>query len=190
MTTPLENRRRNAAATREDILQAARKRFQREPYEQVGLRAIAADVGVDPALIPRYFGSKEGLLVEVLASTNRDPMEVLGGDRESFGLRVARAVLNPSERTEACMNFIQIATRSSASPTASRLVRRHIEKQFMLPFSAWLGGKRAAEKAWLAACVLTGVAVMAAIEVRATGGASETAIKRLAALLQKIVDET
>lgn len=185
---PLEAaRRRNAAATREAILRAACGRFQRESYEQVGVRAIAGDVGVDPALISRYFGSKEGLFAQVLASTSKDPMEVLGGDRATFGERVARAVLAPSKRRDACMEFLQIATRSSASPAASRLVRRHIERQFLQPFGAWLGAERAAEKAWLAACLLTGVAVMAAIE-RHTSAQEDASLEELASLLQSLVD--
>lgn len=52
---------RNAEATRADILNAARQRFGAEGYERTTLRAIASDVGVDPALVIRYFGSKQRL---------------------------------------------------------------------------------------------------------------------------------
>lgn len=58
MTTP---RPRNAAQTRADILSAARRRFATDGYEPTTLRAIAADVGVDAALVTRYFGSKQDL---------------------------------------------------------------------------------------------------------------------------------
>ena len=58
MTTP---RPRNAAQTRADILSAARRRFATDGYEPTTLRAIAADVGVDAALVIRYFGSKQDL---------------------------------------------------------------------------------------------------------------------------------
>lgn len=189
MSKALAVRRRDAAATRAAILEAGRRRFQRETYEQAGVRAIAADAGVDPALISRYFGSKERLLAEVLKTTSQDPMEVLGGDRATFGRRVARALLDPSERTDNCIDFIQVATRASGSPTARRLVRRHIEKQFTAPFTAWLGGRRAAEKAWLVGCVLTGTAVMTAIDGHTEPNETATAIERLAVLLQAIVDD-
>ena len=57
MAPPLTpSRARNAAATRAAILQAARRRFAREGYDQTGLREVAADAGVDAALISRYFG--------------------------------------------------------------------------------------------------------------------------------------
>ena len=54
-------RSRNATETRADILAAARVRFGAEGYERTTLRAVAADVGVDPALVIRYFGSKQDL---------------------------------------------------------------------------------------------------------------------------------
>jgi AcrR family transcriptional regulator len=54
-------RPRNAAQTRADILSAARRRFATDGYEPTTLRAIAADVGVDAALVTRYFGSKQDL---------------------------------------------------------------------------------------------------------------------------------
>ena len=54
-------RPRDAAQTRADILAAARHRFATEGFERTTLRAIAADVGVDAALVIRYFGSKQDL---------------------------------------------------------------------------------------------------------------------------------
>lgn len=54
-------RPRNASQTRADILSAARRRFATEGYERTTLRAVAADVGVDAALVIRYFGTKQDL---------------------------------------------------------------------------------------------------------------------------------
>ena len=189
MNQAVEFRPRNASATRDAILQAARRRFLRDGYDHVGVRAIAADVGVDPALIPRYFGSKERLFAAVLETTSRDPMEVIAGPREAFGSRVARALLDPGDRAPERMAFIELATRSSASPTARKLVRRHIEQRFMGPFTEWLGGERAAEKAWLTACLLMGVVVMAGVERRPAPDDTEAAIRTLGALLQAVIDD-
>jgi AcrR family transcriptional regulator len=58
------SRPRNAAQTRADILAAARRRFASEGYERTTLRAIAADVGIDAALVIRYFGSKQDLFAK------------------------------------------------------------------------------------------------------------------------------
>ncbi|WP_433062778.1 TetR family transcriptional regulator [Dactylosporangium sp. CS-033363] len=68
MTTP---RRRDASATRRALLEAGRKRFTRLGYERTTLRDIAADAGVNLALIKRYFGSKEGLLKAALEDQPR-----------------------------------------------------------------------------------------------------------------------
>jgi AcrR family transcriptional regulator len=58
------SRSRDASKTRADILAAARQRFGSEGYQATTMRAVAADVGVDPALINRYFGSKQELFAE------------------------------------------------------------------------------------------------------------------------------
>jgi AcrR family transcriptional regulator len=58
-------RTRDAARTRADLLAAARRRFGADGYERTTIRAIAADVGVDPALVIRYFGGKQELFAAV-----------------------------------------------------------------------------------------------------------------------------
>jgi AcrR family transcriptional regulator len=78
-------RPRNASQTRADILSAARRRFGAEGYERTTLRAVAADVGVDAALVIRYFGSKQDLFaaaadfsIELPDMSGVDPDEVAG----------------------------------------------------------------------------------------------------------------
>ena len=78
-------RPRNATQTRADILSAARRRFATEGYERTTLRAVAADVGVDAALVIRYFGTKQDLFaaaaefaIELPDLSNVDPDEVAG----------------------------------------------------------------------------------------------------------------
>jgi AcrR family transcriptional regulator len=57
-------RRRSATATRSAILDAARVRFGADGFDRVTIRDIAGDVGVDPAMVIRYFGSKDALFAE------------------------------------------------------------------------------------------------------------------------------
>ena len=52
---------RDADGTRQRLLEAARRRFARDGYSTTTVRDIAADAGVNVALINRYFTSKEGL---------------------------------------------------------------------------------------------------------------------------------
>ncbi|MFK3979319.1 TetR/AcrR family transcriptional regulator [Micromonospora sp. NPDC050397] len=63
MTTPAPQpaRRRDAAGTRQLLLDAARRRFAYDGYAATTVRDIADEAGVNVALINRYFSSKEGL---------------------------------------------------------------------------------------------------------------------------------
>src|SRR3954453_21736508 len=60
---------RSSSDTRAAILAAARARFAPEGYRSGSPRAVARDVGVDAALVVRYFGSKPGLFA---AATDLD----------------------------------------------------------------------------------------------------------------------
>jgi AcrR family transcriptional regulator len=72
-TTPLvartpQPRRRDAARTRQSLLDAARHRFAHDGYTATTVRDIADDAGVNVALINRYFESKEGLFSACLTA--------------------------------------------------------------------------------------------------------------------------
>jgi AcrR family transcriptional regulator len=52
---------RRSDATRSAILAAARERFAADGYERATIRAIAKEAGIDPSMVMRYYGNKEGL---------------------------------------------------------------------------------------------------------------------------------
>jgi AcrR family transcriptional regulator len=52
---------RKSDRTRAAILAAARERFGTDGYERATIRAIAADAAIDPAMVMRYYGTKEKL---------------------------------------------------------------------------------------------------------------------------------
>ncbi|MEV6550854.1 TetR family transcriptional regulator [Streptomyces sp. NPDC051597] len=52
---------RRSDATKAAILEAARERFAADGYERATIRAIARDAGIDPSMVMRYYGNKEGL---------------------------------------------------------------------------------------------------------------------------------
>lgn len=157
-------RPRNANATRQAILQAARERFCSESYDDVGMRDIARDVGVDAALISRYFGSKEDLFVAVLDSckNGRDLME---GAREDFGERLSREIvygdLAPcaADGDGARMRGLLILLRSVGSTKAMDVVQRTSNNRFFEPLTQWIGGADAPVRARLAAGLIMGMAI-------------------------------
>ena len=85
-------RRRDAAATREAILEAATRRFATQGYGGAGVREIAADAGVTAALVNRYFGSKEGLFAEVIRRA-LDMGHLLQGQRGDLADHLARVMV-------------------------------------------------------------------------------------------------
>jgi AcrR family transcriptional regulator len=54
-------RTRRSDTTRAAILAAARERFAADGYDRATIRTIAAAADIDPSMVMRYFGSKEGL---------------------------------------------------------------------------------------------------------------------------------
>lgn len=59
-------RRPGQSGTREAILNAARSRFAKVGFDKASIRSIAAEAGVDSALVHHYFGTKQRLFVAVV----------------------------------------------------------------------------------------------------------------------------
>jgi|TARA_R100000149_G_scaffold25276_2_gene9525 AcrR family transcriptional regulator len=181
-------RPRNAAATRASILEAAQDRFARESYDDVGMRDIAGDAGVDPALIVRYFGSKEGLFRAALDHCH-EGSTLLDGDRETFATRIAHEIVYGTKSPKK-MQGLQIILRSMSSARAMEVVQQQSCEQFMNPLTTWIGGDHGAVSARMAAALMMGMTVSKEI----TGGLdlSEAECRsleqRLARVLQDIID--
>lgn len=67
--------------TRDRILSCARELFARNGIDNTSIRAIAADAGVDPALVHHYFGTKTQLFAAAI-HIPIDPMTIIGPLRE------------------------------------------------------------------------------------------------------------
>lgn len=150
-------RPRNAAATRQAILDAASGRFTAESYDQVGMRDVARDVGVDPALISRYFGSKEDLFRAVIDECG-DGSDMMDGDRSTFGERVADDLVYGA-RKDNKLAWLLILLRSASSPKASEIIGQASREGFFNPFTQWLGGDDAPVRARIAAGLMMGMTV-------------------------------
>jgi AcrR family transcriptional regulator len=82
--------------TRDDVLAAARAAFAERGFDGATIRGIAADAGVDPALVHHYFGSKDQLfLAAIEAPANPADLlpEVLAAGRDQLGAAVVRLLL-------------------------------------------------------------------------------------------------
>ncbi|MCL7381750.1 TetR family transcriptional regulator [Streptomyces sp. 35G-GA-8] len=67
-------RRRNAAGTRQALLDAATTLFAERGFDSTTVRDIAGLAEANQALVFRYFGSKEALFEEVMAEVGRDQL--------------------------------------------------------------------------------------------------------------------
>lgn len=151
-------RPRNAVATRDALLRAARCLFSHCGYEQVGVRDIAARAGADPALINRYFGSKQRLFAEVIRGA-MSVAEFLEGDRRGFARRLVRSFVART-RSSAAFDPMQLVLRSSSSDVANAIVRDSVNREFIVPLARWLGGPQAHLRASLIAATLGGTDLM------------------------------
>ncbi|HZV19242.1 MAG TPA: TetR family transcriptional regulator [Sphingobium sp.] len=193
---PAPPRERNAAATRRAILDVALRQFARESYENVGLREMGREAGVDPALIYRYFGSKEALFREVLHAGHDDS---LLDDVDAAGLpaRLAALIVEKGgnaadpEQQAAKMERLFVILRSASSPHASAIASAAINEDFIAPIVALLDGEDARMRASLALSVMIGsIIVRNMMSVSSLCEVDPDRVRtRLTALLETALDE-
>jgi len=153
---------RNAAVTRQAILEAGRRQFARDSYENVGVRDIAGDAGVDPALIVRYFGGKEELFREVMQS-GRDDCFWEGVDAAGLPERLATLIMEKqqdSEEAAAKTEMLLIILRSASSPKASAIVVEAMGNFLIEPIASMLPGQGGELRACMAMTVLMGSGIV------------------------------
>lgn len=186
-------RLRNAAATRQAMLASARRHFARESYENVGLREIAGDAGVDPALVSRYFGSKEQLFKEAVRGDDEHIMH--GVSREALPAHFATLMIEgkseDAKDADAQIERLMILLRSASSPKASSIIREAIDEDILEPVAAALGGAEAELRASLCLAVLMGTGILrSALTVAPLSSVGDEALrKRLTALFAAAIEE-
>jgi AcrR family transcriptional regulator len=82
-------RPRRSDPTRARILEAARRRFAHQGYEGTTIRAVAADAGIDPSMVMRYYGSKDGLFAAA-ADISLELPDLTQVPRRQWGRRMVR----------------------------------------------------------------------------------------------------
>src|SRR5215213_7789350 len=179
-------RGRNAAATRQAILDSARWCFSHEGYDQVGVRDIAARAGADPALVSRYFGSKEGLFAEAVTA-KFDLSELFAGDRAMLGERLARYVLQKKTTSNGYDPLVALL-RSSSSEVAGGMLRDALVDGFVRPLAARLDGPDAMSRAELAGSMLLGLLVYRTIVGGAMLQNDEQLTASVTRTLQALID--
>lgn len=178
-------RKRSAPATRQAILEAAKYCFSSEGYDQVGVREIAARAGVDPALINRYFGSKEGLFSEVIGG-KFDLRHIAGDDLGTLGQTMLRAICK--KKGDDGHDPLGALLRSYSSEVAREKLRAAMIHGFVEPLAARLTGPNARERAELVGSTMLGILVYRAIAGPASDEEREHMVETMAPYIQGIID--
>jgi AcrR family transcriptional regulator len=125
-------RARSAGDTKAAILAAARTRFAAEGYRSASLRAVARDVGVDAALVVRYFGSKPGLYAAATDIDLRIP-DLSGAPAAEHGERLVEHFLSRWDAGTPEGQVLLTLLRSAASDAGGAAGMRELFARQLLP---------------------------------------------------------
>jgi AcrR family transcriptional regulator len=146
---------RKSDRTRAAILDAAQKLFVEYGYERTTVRNIAAKASIDPAMVIRYFGSKDELFVRAASFDLRLP-DLRTVKRSQIGETLIQRFLELGER----FSGMTILLRSAASNEYAASKVRELFAAQVLPAFARVGSRaNVAERAGLVASQLLGLAL-------------------------------
>jgi AcrR family transcriptional regulator len=135
-------RTRDAGHTRDQLLQAARRRFAYDGYAATKVRDIATDVGVNVALINRYFGSKEGLFEACITSVGRqlDRSADAAATVDTIAASIVAQIIDSPTGEDPAQLQLLLLLRSSGDEGADQ-IRRNIIRTFAERMAAVAGWK-------------------------------------------------
>ena len=142
---------------------AARTAFGERGYDATSLRSVARAVGVDPALVVHYFGTKQGLFSAALATTIR-PLELFGdlgglppSERPEAVVRRYLALLDDRSTRDVILGLVRSAV---SSERAASMLRDLLAAELVASLGTVIGGDDGALRASLVAAQLIGLAML------------------------------
>jgi AcrR family transcriptional regulator len=154
--------------TRQAILDAARARFGAHGYDGTKLRDVAADAGVDVALVSYFFGSKDGLFAAAMAfPVNPAELveELMRDGIDGLGERLLRRFLQIWDETDGRSPLIALVRSASSNEQAAALVRGFVEREILGRIAAAIDAPHPELRASLAGSQMVGM-VMARYVVK------------------------
>ncbi|MFH8441060.1 TetR family transcriptional regulator [Streptomyces sp. NPDC018026] len=110
-------------STRAAILDAARERFAADGYERATIRAIARDASIDPSMVMRYYGNKEGLFAAAMTVDLALP-DLTGLPREDVGRALVSHFLARWEEDEVLTALLRVGVTNQAGAERMRGIFR------------------------------------------------------------------
>ncbi|MFJ9242452.1 TetR family transcriptional regulator [Streptomyces sp. NPDC101776] len=147
---------RRSDATRAAILEAARERFATDGYERATIRAIAKDARIDPSMVMRYYGNKEGLFAAAVSYDLRLP-DLTSAARGEVGHALVTHFLAMWEENEELTAMLRVGATNKGG--AERM--QEIFREQLLPVArqACPDPEQAPARAGLVASQLLGLAL-------------------------------
>ncbi|WP_326668346.1 TetR family transcriptional regulator [Streptomyces canus] len=148
--------RRRSDATRTAILAAARERFAADGYERATIRAIAKDARIDPSMVMRYYGNKEGLFAAAV-SVELELPEPGSLPRDDIGRALVSRFLDLWEENEVLTALLRVGATNQAG--AERMQGVFREQVMPVALRVCPDPEQAPARAALAATQLLGLAL-------------------------------
>jgi AcrR family transcriptional regulator len=155
-------RRRGGPDTRGQILEAARKSFAGKGFGGTTIRAVAADAGVDPALVHHYFGSKDDLFLaalEIPVDPRRLVPAVLDGGVPGAGERLVRLFMSVWDDPRTRLPLLGLVRSSLVQDTPETLLRQGVLRMVLEPLRSALPEREADRRVQLVVSQMAGLVV-------------------------------
>ena len=184
--TSRDERRKRTEAT---ILGAARSLFAETGFERTTIRAVAAEAGVDPALVMQYYGSKEGLFAAA-ATWSDDAQTLLTASRDEVPAAALHDMIEKFEGSGDREAAVALMRNCLTHPEAGRIMRDEVMCDRATAVAGAIGGDEAELRAGLLGACMIGLSMARyLLEVHAVANASPEDVQRLMEpVLRALVD--
>ena len=158
--TPRTGRRPGGGNTRHEILAAARRLFAERGYQHATVRAIAAEAGVDAALVVHFFGSKSALLGEAVEwpfDPDTEMPKLLAEGRAHAGAHLAELFVRTWDDEGSRNPILTLLRAATTEPRAAETLRAFMGLRLFTPLMERLGSDRPELRADLVMSQLVGL---------------------------------
>ena len=189
----VRGRRPGGPDTRGQILDAARKSFADKGFGGTTIRAVAAEAGVDPALVHHYFGSKDDLFLaalEIPVDPRRLVPAVFEAGVPGAGERLLRLFLSVWDDPHTRLPLLALLRASLSEEGPESLLQQGILRMVLTPLRAALPSAEADRRVQLVLSQMVGLVVtryLLALEPLASMPAEEV-VAAVAPTLQRYLD--
>jgi AcrR family transcriptional regulator len=127
-------RRPGPNRTRAAILDEARRAFAARGYEAVSVRAVAREAEVDPALVHRFFGSKEELFIAAMdlpVSPSGLVAALLVDGIDDLGERLVARLLAVFDDPRSFAPFLALIRGAVSNEQAAAMLREFVTREVL-----------------------------------------------------------